>query len=72
LIYFGIAFFGITIDAMTAVVYWPWLNIGAFMVRRSVRGAIQSVPKGQYEASNCINFTASQRCGRINACAGFG
>ena len=63
-IYFVLPFFGITIDAMTAAVVALGLNIGAYGTE-VVRGAIQSVPKGQYEASIALNFTASQRLWRI-------
>jgi polar amino acid transport system permease protein len=63
-IYFVLPFFGITIDAMTAAVVALGLNIGAYGTE-VVRGAIQSVPKGQYEASIALNFASSQRLWRI-------
>jgi len=63
-IYFVLPFFGITIDAMTAAVVALGLNIGAYGTE-VVRGAVQSVPKGQYEASIALNFTARQRVWRI-------
>ncbi|WP_133012503.1 ectoine/hydroxyectoine ABC transporter permease subunit EhuC [Marinomonas flavescens] len=63
-IYFVLPFFGISIDAMTAGVVALGLNIGAYGTE-VVRGAIQSVPKGQYEASVALNFTSTQRVWHI-------
>lgn len=63
-IYFVLPFFGITIDAMTAAVLALGLNIGAYGTE-VVRGAIQSVPNGQFEASVALNFTSNQRLWRI-------
>lgn len=63
-IYFVLPFFGVSIDAMTAGVLAIGLNIGAYGTE-VVRGAMQSVPKGQYEASVALNFTSSQRLWRI-------
>jgi polar amino acid transport system permease protein len=59
-IYFVLPFFGVSIDALTAGVLALGLNIGAYGTE-VVRGAIQAVPKGQYEASVALNFSASQR-----------
>ena len=63
-IYFVLPFFGISIDALSAGVVALGLNIGAYGTE-VVRGAIQAVPKGQYEASVALNFTSTQRLLRI-------
>ncbi|MGO3344229.1 MAG: ectoine/hydroxyectoine ABC transporter permease subunit EhuC [Marinomonas sp.] len=63
-IYFVLPFFGVSIDALTAGVVALGLNIGAYGTE-VVRGAIQAVPKGQYEASVALNFTSTQRLVRI-------
>ena len=63
-IYFVLPLFGLSIDAMTAGVLALGLNIGAYGTE-VVRGAISSVPKGQFEAAVALNFTAWQRLYRI-------
>ncbi|MEP3349217.1 MAG: ectoine/hydroxyectoine ABC transporter permease subunit EhuC [Marinomonas sp.] len=62
--YFVLPLFGLSIDAMTAGVIALGLNIGAYGTE-VVRGAIQSLPKGQYEAAVALNFTPAQRLWRI-------
>ncbi|QDF27975.1 ectoine/hydroxyectoine ABC transporter permease subunit EhuC [Halarcobacter anaerophilus] len=55
-IYFVMPFFGITLDAYTAAVIGLGLNLGSYGAE-VVRGAINSVDKGQYEAALALNFT---------------
>jgi polar amino acid transport system permease protein len=62
--YFVLPLFGLSIDAMTAGVIALGLNIGAYGTE-VVRGAIQSLPKGQYEAAVALNFSPAQRLWRI-------
>lgn len=63
-IYFVLPFFGFSFDAMTAGVVALGLNIGAYGTE-VVRGAMASVPKGQYEAAVALNFSSTQRLWRI-------
>ena len=47
--------FGLQLDALTAGILVLGLNIGAYGAE-VVRGAVQSVPKEQYEAAKALNF----------------
>lgn len=63
-IYFVLPMFGITMTALTAAVLAIGLNFGAY-TSEVVRSGIQSVDKGQIEASIALNFTKVQRMRRI-------
>ncbi|PRY78020.1 ectoine/hydroxyectoine ABC transporter permease subunit EhuC [Alkalibacterium olivapovliticus] len=63
-IYFVLPMFGITMTALTAAVLAIGLNFGAY-TSEVVRSGIQSVDKGQIEASIALNFTKVQRMKRI-------
>ncbi|WP_161878401.1 ectoine/hydroxyectoine ABC transporter permease subunit EhuC [Alkalibacterium sp. MB6] len=63
-IYFVLPMFGITMSALTAAVLAIGLNYGAY-TSEVVRSGIQSVDKGQTEASIALNFTPAQRMRRI-------
>ena len=63
-IYFVLHMFGITMSALTAAVLAIGLNYGAY-TSEVVRSGIQSVDKGQTEASIALNFTPAQRMRRI-------
>lgn len=63
-IYFVLPMFGITMSALTAAVLAIGLNYGAY-TSEVVRSGIQSVDKGQTEASIALNFTPTQRMRRI-------
>jgi polar amino acid transport system permease protein len=54
-LFFVLPFFGITLDAFTAGLLALSLNVGAYGAE-VVRGAIQAVPRGQYEASTALNM----------------
>lgn len=51
--------FGLQLDALTAGILVLGLNIGAYGAE-VVRGAVQSVPKEQYEAAMALNFSKKQ------------
>src|SRR5690625_3347898 len=59
-IYFGLSdLFGINLDNMTASVVAIALNAGAY-IAEIVRGSVQSIDKGQFEAGDSIGLTKSQ------------
>ncbi|HLU81887.1 MAG TPA: ectoine/hydroxyectoine ABC transporter permease subunit EhuC [Trueperaceae bacterium] len=55
-IFFALPLIGISLDPFVAGITALSLNIGAYGAE-VVRGAIQSVPVGQYEAATAVNFT---------------
>lgn len=63
-IFYVLPLFGLTLDKFTAGFVAVGMNLGAYGAE-VVRGAIQSVPKGQHEAARAINMTPSQRMRRI-------
>ncbi len=62
--YFVLPFFGVSITEFQAGVLVLGLNAGSYGAE-VVRGAIQAVPRGQYEAAIALNFTPMQRLWRI-------
>src|SRR5690625_2243939 len=59
-IYFGISvLFGINLDKITASIIAIALNAGAY-ITQIVRGGVQSIDKGQFEAGDSIGLTKSQ------------
>lgn len=62
--YFVLPMFGIEMPAMTVGVLVLGLNSGAYGAE-VVRGSIQAVPKGQWEAATSLNFTRFQTMRRI-------
>lgn len=58
-IFFALPLMGLSLSPMTAGIAALSLNIGAYGAE-VVRGAIQAVPKSQYEASRALNFTSWQ------------
>ncbi len=56
--------FGITMEPMTAAVVALGLNLGAYGAE-VVRGAIQAVPRGQWEATTALNMTRIAALRRI-------
>jgi len=62
--YFVMPEFGVTLPAMAAGVLGIGLNFGAYGAE-IVRGAIQSVPKGQREAATALNIKPLHRLVRI-------
>ncbi|MFQ5709239.1 MAG: ectoine/hydroxyectoine ABC transporter permease subunit EhuC [bacterium] len=62
--YYVLPHFGVRMEALTVGILALGLNIGAYGAE-VVRGAIQSVPKEQYEASKALNFSRRQTLMRI-------
>lgn len=54
-IFFGLPSIGITIPALPSAVIAFSLNVGAYAAE-TLRGAIEAVPKGQFEAGETVNM----------------
>ena len=63
-IFFVLPLFGVTLEKFTAGFVAVGMNLGAYGAE-VVRGAIQSVPKGQYEAALALNMSPLTRMRRI-------
>jgi polar amino acid transport system permease protein len=63
-IFFVLPLFGITLEKFTAGFVAVGMNLGAYGAE-VVRGAIQSVPRGQYEAALALNMSPATRMRRI-------
>lgn len=63
-IFFVLPLFGITLEKFTAGFIAVGMNLGAYGAEL-VRGGIQSVPKGQYEAAIALNLPPVARFRRI-------
>jgi polar amino acid transport system permease protein len=63
-IFYVLPLFGISLDPYPAGFIAVGLNLGAYGAE-VVRGAIQAVPRGQYEAAIALNMPASVRMRRI-------
>src|SRR5262249_22680282 len=63
-LFFVLPFFGITLSPITVAVVGLGLNIGAYGAE-CVRGAIQAVPRGQWEATTALNMTLAMALRRI-------
>ncbi len=63
-VFYVLPLFGLTLPKFIAGFVSVGLNIGAYGAE-IVRGAIQSVPQGQYEAAIALNMTPAQRMRRI-------
>ena len=63
-IFFVLPLMGVTIDKFTAGFVAVGLNLGAYGAE-VVRGAIHSVPRGQWEAALALNLTPARRMARI-------
>ncbi|MBQ4426797.1 MAG: amino acid ABC transporter permease [Oscillospiraceae bacterium] len=59
LIFYGLPSLGIRLEAFPAAVIAIGLNEGAYMAE-SVRGSLESVPKGQLEAGYCVGMNYVQ------------
>ena len=58
--YYALPLFGVNLTAMAAGIVVLGLNIGAYGAE-VVRGSVQSIDKGQYEACTALNMTGFQR-----------
>ncbi|UCI09697.1 ectoine/hydroxyectoine ABC transporter permease subunit EhuC [Mesorhizobium sp. B1-1-8] len=63
-LFFVLPQFGVTLDAFLVAVLALGLNVGAYG-SECVRGAIQSVARGQWEAGTALNMSRSQMLRRI-------
>ena len=63
-IFFVLPLFGITLEKFTAGFVAVGMNLGAYGAEL-VRGAIQSVPKGQWEAAYSLSMSPAKRMWRI-------
>lgn len=63
-IFFVLPLFGFTLDKFTAGFVAVGLNLGAYGAEL-VRGGIQSVPKGQWEAAYALSMSPAKRMWRI-------
>jgi len=63
-IFFVLPLFGLTLNKFTAGFLAVGLNLGAYGAEL-VRGGIQSVPRGQYEAAIALNLPPFKRMRRI-------
>ena len=63
-VFFVLPLFGIGMDKFTAGFLSVGLNVGAYGAE-IVRGAVQSVPKGQWEAAYALSMSPAKRMRRI-------
>jgi polar amino acid transport system permease protein len=63
-LFFVLPQFGVSLEPFTVAVLGLGLNVGAYG-SEVVRGAIQAVPRGQWEASTALNMTRPQMLRRI-------
>ncbi len=63
-IFFVLPLFGLTLEKFTAGFLAVGMNLGAYGAE-VVRGAIQAVPRGQYEAALALNLSPFTRMRRI-------
>jgi polar amino acid transport system permease protein len=63
-LFFVLPQFGLSLEPFTVAVLGLGLNVGAYG-SEVVRGAIQAVPRGQWEASTALNMTRPQMLRRI-------
>jgi polar amino acid transport system permease protein len=63
-LFFVLPLFGITFEKFTTGFIAVGMNLGAYGAEL-VRGGIQSVPKGQWEAAYALSMTPAQRMRRI-------
>ncbi|CAM3145597.1 amino acid ABC transporter permease [Filibacter tadaridae] len=64
ILFFGLPTIGIVIDPFPAAIFGFSLNVGAY-ASEVIRAAIQSIPKGQWEAAHTIGMNYSQSLRRI-------
>jgi polar amino acid transport system permease protein len=64
LIYFGIATLGLRIPANTAATIALTVNIGAYICE-IIRAGIDSIPKAQIEAADCLGLSPVQTYGHV-------
>ncbi|WP_058952827.1 ectoine/hydroxyectoine ABC transporter permease subunit EhuC [Clostridium tyrobutyricum] len=62
--YYGLPFIGIELTPFTAAIIGLALNCGAYMAE-IIRGGIQSIDQGQFEAAKALGFSYTQTMQRI-------
>lgn len=62
--YYGLPFIGIELTPFTAAIIGLGLNCGAYMAE-IIRGGIQSIDKGQFEAAKALGFSYCQTMTKI-------
>jgi L-cystine transport system permease protein len=63
-IFYGLPNVGIVLDPLTAAIIGFSLNVGAYN-SEVIRGVIESIPKGQWEASYSIGMTRGEALRRV-------
>ncbi|MDR6224717.1 amino acid ABC transporter permease [Desmospora profundinema] len=64
ILYFGLPVIGIELTAIMAAIIGLSLNVGGYSAE-TIRGAILSIPRGQWEAAKSMNMTYWQTMQRI-------
>ncbi|WP_028392353.1 amino acid ABC transporter permease [Bacillus cihuensis] len=64
IVYYGLADYGLNLQPLTAAYIALSISIGAYL-SETLRGAIQAIPKGQYEAAYASGMTPIQTMKRI-------
>ena len=64
IVYFGLPYFNIKLSAWLSAILVFSINTGAY-ASETMRGAIESVPKGQFEAGYCVGMSYAQIMSRI-------
>lgn len=64
ILFYGLPVIGITLDPITAAVIGLSLNVGGYSAE-TIRGAVASISKGQWEAAKSLNMTYWQTMRRI-------
>jgi L-cystine transport system permease protein len=63
-IFYGLPNVGIVLDPLTAAIIGFSLNVGAYNAE-VIRGVIESIPRGQWEAAYSLNMTRAQALRRV-------
>ncbi len=63
-IFYGLPNVGIVLDPLTAAILGFSLNVGAYNAE-IIRGAIEAIPEGQWEAAYSMNMTRAQALRRV-------
>jgi polar amino acid transport system permease protein len=63
-LFFVLPYFGILLEPLTVAVLGLGLNVGAYGAE-VVRGAIQAIPRGQWEAATALNMSRASALTRI-------
>ena len=64
IVFFGLPYFNIMLDGYVSAILVFSINTGAY-ASETMRAAIESIPKGQFEAGYCVGMSYSQIMRRI-------